>query len=65
MKPLELASGLYSICPLCMEHIRWPDLPVGFYDTEAALQNHYATLEATLTEHLVAHTAEVMLCDDD
>ena len=64
MRSLERAPGHYMICPLCGEFLRWPALGVGFFDTEAALRDHYAFVEAICTEHMMTHTAEVMLRDD-
>lgn len=63
MKPLEDEPGQYSVCPLCEELIRWPEIPDRFYDTEDTLREYFAAHEAALTDHLLTHTAKVVLSD--
>ena len=64
-----MEQGTYSICPLCDEHLRWPDVPEQgvngvFYEPEALARAHAAEVEAMLAEHVRTHTAQVILDDE-
>ena len=57
--------GHYSICPLCDEHIKLPEVPPAppgiFWEPASMMLALNELHEATLRDHLLGHTAEVVL----
>lgn len=68
-EPLR-APGNYSICPLCDEHLRHPDVDEnvwgGTIDETVRLRiaAHHNALEAMLMDHMRIHTARIVLAGD-